>query len=63
MILTCVKVHRECYTEEPKPIDCTYVNTVDIIAAHLADLIEQAEAHVLQSQQVDLPLDKKQLSD
>lgn len=42
-------------------MDCTYVNTVDIIAAHLADLIEQAEAHVLQSQQVDLRLDKKKL--
>lgn len=44
-------------------MDCTYVSTVDIIAAHLADLIEQAEAHVLQTQQVNLWLDKKQLSD
>ena len=42
-------------------MDCTYVSTVDIIAAHLADLIEQAEAHVLQPQQVNLWLDKKQL--
>ena len=30
-------------------MDCTYVNTVDIIAARQEDLIEQAEAHVLQS--------------
>lgn len=30
-------------------MDSTYVNIVDIIAASLEDLIEQAEAHVLQS--------------